>query len=211
MGMSMPSWFDILSFGFDSDEDERGMLQTAHSLNQLITAEMDATGVPAARIVLGGFSQGGSMSLLTGLTSERRLAGVAVLSGWTPLRKKFKSVRVTPPRVLLQCDVLMFMGQMVSEHATSVPIFWGHGTLDSLVKHTFGVESVEWIKRELKVKPTTLKEGADLKGVAFNSYVGMGHSTDPKELADLSGWLQRVIPKEEEEKEAEKEKEKGEP
>ena len=68
------------------------MLKTASSLNGLISAEVD-DGIPASRIVLGGFSQGGAMSLLTGLTSERKLAGLAVLSGWLPLREKFKAVR----------------------------------------------------------------------------------------------------------------------
>lgn len=92
MGMSMPGWFDIKEFDFNSAEDEKGMLQTVHQLNQLITGEVDA-GIEASRIVLGGFSQGGAMTLLTGLTSERKLAGLAVLSGWLPLRYKFKSVR----------------------------------------------------------------------------------------------------------------------
>ena len=67
------------------------MLETVHQLNQLISAEVDA-GIPADRIVLGGFSQGAAMSLLTGLTTERKLGGVVVLSGWLPLKDKFKSV-----------------------------------------------------------------------------------------------------------------------
>ena len=67
------------------------MLKTVHSLSQLITNEVDQ-GIPADRIVLGGFSQGGAMSLLAGLTTERKLGGIAVMSGWLPLRNKFKAV-----------------------------------------------------------------------------------------------------------------------
>ena len=67
------------------------MLNTARELNALITAEVDA-GIPANRIVLGGFSQGAAMSLLTGLTSERKLGGIVVMSGWLPLREKIKAV-----------------------------------------------------------------------------------------------------------------------
>ena len=85
--------FDIFSFDFKGPEDEKGMLNTVHSLNQLITAEVDG-GIPADRIVIGGFSQGGAMSLLTAGTSERKLAGAAILSAWLPLRQKFKAVRV---------------------------------------------------------------------------------------------------------------------
>ena len=84
--------FDIYEFGsINAREDEEGMLKTMHALNQLITAEVDA-GIPADRILLGGFSQGAAMSLLTGITTERRLAGLAVLSGWLPLRTKVKAV-----------------------------------------------------------------------------------------------------------------------
>lgn len=84
--------FDIYEFGaVNPREDEDGMLKTVHNLNQLISAEVDG-GIPANRIVLGGFSQGAAMTLLTGVTTERRLAGLAVLSGWLPLREKIKAV-----------------------------------------------------------------------------------------------------------------------
>jgi predicted esterase len=69
------------------------MRETVSSLNQVIKSEMDS-GIPSSRIILGGFSQGGAMALLTGMTREAKLAGVAVLSGWLPLRTKFKEVSV---------------------------------------------------------------------------------------------------------------------
>ena len=110
-GMEMPSWFDILSFNFKrEEEDEEGMNKTVYSLNKLIESELDelAPSVPANRIVLGGFSQGGAMSLLTGLTSERKLAGVVCLSGWVPLRGKFKSASLlrTLTKFILNADAL---------------------------------------------------------------------------------------------------------
>ena len=66
------------------------MLRTVRSLNQIITEEVDS-GIPAHRIIIGGFSQGGAMSLLTGMTSERKLGGVVVMSGWLPLKNTFKA------------------------------------------------------------------------------------------------------------------------
>ncbi|KAJ7462157.1 Phospholipase/Carboxylesterase-domain-containing protein [Mycena latifolia] len=170
-GMVMPSWFDILSFGFDSEEDQPGMLKTSHSLNQLITAEVDA-GIPANRIVLGGFSQGGAMSLLTGLTAERKLAGLAILSGWLPLRASLKS--------------------MASEHATSIPIFWGHGTADPLVKFDLAERSVDFLKKNIGI-PEAPSTG-ELKGLSFNAYRGVGHSTNEKELDDLKAFLNKALP-----------------
>jgi predicted esterase len=67
------------------------MLQTARNLNELVTAEIES-GIPAERIVLGGFSQGGAMTLLTGLTTERKLGGLVVMSGYLPLSTKIASV-----------------------------------------------------------------------------------------------------------------------
>ena len=45
-----------------------------------LVAEQIEGGIPSERIVVGGFSQGGVVSLLTGLTSKRKLAGVIALS-----------------------------------------------------------------------------------------------------------------------------------
>jgi predicted esterase len=55
--------FDIYSLDFRSEsvenlkEDDPGILSTSYKLNKLITDEVDL-GIPANRIVLGGFSQG---------------------------------------------------------------------------------------------------------------------------------------------------------
>jgi len=72
------------------------MLRSAKLIDQLITAETES-GTEPGRIVLGGFSQGATMSLLTGLTGERKLAGLAILSGWLPLQKKLHDVRINRP------------------------------------------------------------------------------------------------------------------
>lgn len=48
----------------------------------------------SARIFLVGFSQGGILSLMTGLTSEHALAGIGVISGFLPLHKKIFAVRL---------------------------------------------------------------------------------------------------------------------
>lgn len=51
-----------------------------------------ADGIPADRIVLGGFSQGAAMSIYTGLTAKWKLAGIVSLSGWLLLSKTFREV-----------------------------------------------------------------------------------------------------------------------
>ncbi|EIN11066.1 Phospholipase/carboxylesterase [Punctularia strigosozonata HHB-11173 SS5] len=170
MGMLMPGWFDIKSFDFKTAEDEAGMMKTVHSLNQLITAEVDG-GIDASRIVLGGFSQGGAMTLLTGLTGERKLAGLVVLSGWLPLRNKVHT--------------------MFSDKAKEARIFWGHGEADPLVKYEYATASRDFLKNQLKMEVTS---GPELKGLSFNTYPGLEHSTAPQELRDMVAWLEKALP-----------------
>jgi len=171
MGTQMPSWFDIISFSFDSAEDEKGMLETMSSINSLISTELSSTDLDPSRIILGGFSQGGSISLLAGLTSERKLGGVAVLSGWLPLRNKFK--------------------QMAAPHASQIPLFWGHGIADPLVLYDLGTESVKFLTKQIGFTPTS----GSTTGLDFRSYKDLGHSTCRTELDDLSEWIKRIVPK----------------
>ncbi|KAM9198397.1 acyl-protein thioesterase 1 isoform 2-T2 [Dugong dugon] len=88
MNMAMPSWFDIIGLSPDSQEDEHGIKQAAENVKALIDQEVK-NGIPSARIILGGFSQGGALSLYTALTTQQKLAGVVGLSCWLPLRTSF--------------------------------------------------------------------------------------------------------------------------
>ena len=102
----MTSRFDIASFSdFDAEEDEVGFAQSAKSIEELILKEIEG-GILANRIVLGGFSQGGAMSLLTGLTGSHQLAGLSVLSGWLPLRNR---VRTASTLIATRCAIAMLM------------------------------------------------------------------------------------------------------
>lgn len=98
-GMRMPGWFDLATLDKLTDssfDDERGMLASTAAVDALIQAEVDA-GIPADKIVLGGFSQGGAVAILSGLTGKRKLAGVAALSTWVPLSHKVAKVRARAP------------------------------------------------------------------------------------------------------------------
>jgi lysophospholipase-1 len=149
------------------------MLETMGQLSALIRAEVDA-GIPAHRIVLGGFSQGGAVALLTGLTSEYKLGGVIVLSGWLPLHQKFAAVSGARLLSRFWADWV----QMAGPHAKTVPIFWGHGEKDPLVKFAFGRASAERL--------TTVVGCSEL---SFRSYPELEHSASEQELSDIRGWL----------------------
>ncbi|KLO18310.1 Phospholipase/carboxylesterase [Schizopora paradoxa] len=175
MGMSMPAWYDIYSFKFDCEEDEKGMLETRSTLEGLIKTEVEE-GTSLDRIVLGGFSQGGTMTLLTGLTIPMKLGGMVILSGRLALKNKFK--------------------QMASENVNDIPIFWGHGKDDPLVTFQFGKASADFIVDELGVKLLdTEQTTSDPKGLEFHAYEGLVHTAGEEELEDLRSWLKRIIPK----------------
>ncbi|KAJ1956684.1 hypothetical protein GGI12_005243 [Dipsacomyces acuminosporus] len=122
-GMVMPSWYDIKSLDkLASQEDEAGMRASMIQINRIVSDEI-ASGIPAERIVLGGFSQGGAMTLFTGLQSEYRLGGMAVLSAYLPIRDRIFS--------------------MATEASKQVPIFQGHGTADGVVLFEYGKMTAE--------------------------------------------------------------------
>ncbi|KAI9014600.1 Phospholipase/carboxylesterase/thioesterase [Phycomyces nitens] len=127
-GMAMPAWFDIKSLSRKdaSSEDSDGMLRTVATINQILRDEVDK-GIPANRIVLGGFSQGSAMSLLTGLTSEYKLAAIIGCSGWLPMASRIQS--------------------MMSDANKKTPILMCHGDADPVVSFAYGQESAERLKQ----------------------------------------------------------------
>lgn len=136
MKMLMPSWFDIIGLGPDAEEDETGIKKAAESINTLIDEEIK-NGIPSHRIILGGFSQGGALSLYTALKTHQKLAGVVALSCWLPLRNSLsKSVIGTNKEIpVLQC----------------------HGDADPLVPSIFGCVTVEKLKSMLNPTSITFK------------------------------------------------------
>ncbi|KAI1140640.1 Phospholipase/carboxylesterase [Hypoxylon sp. FL0543] len=133
-GMAMPGWYDILALSgktddIRKDQDEPGILKSRDYFHGLIQAEIDS-GIPASRIVLGGFSQGGAISLFSGLTAKVKLAGIVALSAYLPLDSKF-------PDFLKEND-----------HNRKTPVLMCHGDEDSVVPTNFGQMSYEMLKKQ---------------------------------------------------------------
>jgi phospholipase/carboxylesterase len=83
-GMSMRAWYDIKMVDLVRQEDDAGVRASQAEIEKLIAREKQR-GIPARRIVLAGFSQGGAITLQTGLRHAERLAGLMVLSSYLPL------------------------------------------------------------------------------------------------------------------------------
>ncbi|QDS70397.1 hypothetical protein FKW77_009322 [Venturia effusa] len=163
-GMRMPGWYDITSLSALSQaEDEAGITRTQAYFHSLI-AEEASTGIPTERIVLGGFSQGGAMSLFSGLTAPSKLGGIFGLSCYMLLQGKLKEK----------------IAQAGSANNTT-KIFMGHGDADPVVRYDWG-----------RLTADKLKEWGH--EVDFRTYKDLPHSADPEEIDDLEAFLNQVIP-----------------
>jgi predicted esterase len=91
------------------NEDVEGIRTSTEYLLSLAQSEIDA-GIPADRIVLGGFSQGGAVSIYAGLTANFKFAGIAALSCWLPLSKTFREVLAASPKKNDNTPILMCHG-----------------------------------------------------------------------------------------------------
>ena len=111
-GFVMRAWYDIVVQDLARQEDERGIRESQDLVGQLIDKEI-ARGIPANRIALAGFSQGGVITLQTGLRYPKRLAGLLALSCYLPLSATLEQER--------------------SAANQDVPVFIGHGTADDIV------------------------------------------------------------------------------
>ena len=119
-GFVMRAWYDILGFGPGRAEDEAGIRQSAGVIERYIGRQIEA-GVPAHKIVVAGFSQGGAMALHTALRYPQRLAGVMALSTYLPLQPLLSAER--------------------SEANRATPILMCHGLRDPILPASLGKAS----------------------------------------------------------------------
>jgi phospholipase/carboxylesterase len=110
-GMRMRAWYDILQFG-GGPEDDAGIRASQGLVEELIAKEKKK-GLPAEKIVMAGFSQGGAIALQTALRYPERLAGVLALSTYLPQAASLQSER--------------------SPANQGIPIFMAHGSYDDII------------------------------------------------------------------------------
>lgn len=82
-GYVMRAWYDIKSMDLHDRADMQGVLESEKMVAALINEQI-AAGITSQRIVLAGFSQGGVMSLFSGLRFPEPLAGIMALSCYLP-------------------------------------------------------------------------------------------------------------------------------
>lgn len=94
--MTMTSWMDLETIPiFPTSPDNGEHIDESLTIIDGIIAAEESGGVPAERIVVAGFSQGGAMSLATGVRAQKKLAGVCVLSGWALPKQNVGTIAAT--------------------------------------------------------------------------------------------------------------------
>jgi phospholipase/carboxylesterase len=131
-GQRMRAWYDIVALDGRAPEDEEGLRESATAVGALVERERQR-GVPAERIVLAGFSQGGALALHTALRAPERLAGVVGLSGYLPLAARLAEEAAPANRAT---PVFLAHGT----HDLVVPLALGEGTRDVLRAQGHDVE-----------------------------------------------------------------------
>jgi phospholipase/carboxylesterase len=119
-GMRMRAWYDIVAPNLADRADAQGLEQSVAQVEALIDAQV-ARGIPASRILLAGFSQGGAVTLACGLRRRAPLAGLIALS--TYLAQPERAAAALAPG------------------ATAQPVFMAHGTQDPVIPLAAGSHS----------------------------------------------------------------------
>ena len=119
-GQVMPGWYDISMAELHRKPDEAGVRQSQAAIEQLIAREIER-GIPADKIILAGFSQGGAIALQTGLRCRETLGGIMALSTYLTLD-----------------DSLAAEATIAN---ANIPILMAHGTQDPLIPLSLAVAS----------------------------------------------------------------------
>ena len=119
-GVRMRAWYDIKSFDFNQRADETGVRESMAQVEALIARENER-GIPASRIFLVGFSQGGAIALATGLRNDKGSAGIVALSTYLPMADT-------------TADEMTAAGK-------NTPVFFAHGSSDPVIPVAIGKAS----------------------------------------------------------------------
>ena len=127
-GAPMRAWYDVHSLDADiaRRQDEAGVRESIGHLGPLIARESDR-GVPASRVFLAGFSQGGAIVLAGGVRYPKRLAGVIALSTYLPGGATAAAARQV--------------------NSVAQPVFFAHGQDDPVIPVQHGVASARALEQ----------------------------------------------------------------
>ncbi|KAK5076646.1 hypothetical protein LTS08_005815 [Lithohypha guttulata] len=154
----------MVRYYLNAVHDETGILKSRTYLTGLVESEIKDHKIPSDKIIIGGFSQGGAISIFTGLTIKQKLAGVYGLSCYLTLHDKI-------PEYVKEANKVN----------QETPFFIGHGDADQVVRYEWGVETARIIEKDLGHK------------VEFHTYPNLPHSAALEEIDDLENWITKCL------------------
>lgn len=131
-GMPMRAWYDIVGLSTGDTQDDAGIRGSEQIVRGYLDQQL-AAGIPASRIVLAGFSQGGAMTLHSGLRLPQAIAGLIALSSYVPLHDKLDEEATAAGR---QTPIFIAHG----DRDPVVPFAWGEGSASGLRARGYQVE-----------------------------------------------------------------------
>lgn len=120
-GMPMRAWYDILEMNIDRKVDKTALIASSQRIQSLIDEQI-AEGIPADKILLAGFSQGGAVVYHAALTYSKPLAGLVALSTYMATFEEINSAK-EPANAAL-------------------PIWVAHGAMDEVVALQLGEQAI---------------------------------------------------------------------
>ncbi|MCP3954841.1 MAG: carboxylesterase [Desulfobacterales bacterium] len=132
MRMATRTWYDLPETDADGKVDLDGILTASQLLRNLIQRELDS-GVPSEKILLAGFSQGGSIALHTALRYEKPLAGIMALSTCLPIMASLEAERHPANRKI---PIMMAHGEGDSVN----PIADAENTREELARLSYAIQ-----------------------------------------------------------------------
>lgn len=123
-GLTMRAWYDIVSLESGAAQDAAGLAAACVMVRGLIQQEV-RRGIPASRILLVGFSQGGALALHAGLRHAAALGGIVALSAYLPLHETLAEER--------------------NPANANTPLLWAHGSQDEVIPIQIGRNSAAWL------------------------------------------------------------------
>eukprot|EP00871_Galdieria_phlegrea_P000910 jgi/Galph1/181/GphlegSOOS_G4922.1 len=121
------AWFslDLENLSWNGCSDQEGLNESIGRVFELVENEIK-NGIPSNRIVVGGFSQGGAVTLNCLLRAQCPLGGFIALSSWLAGNDQYPS--------------------KLKQHNLSTPLFMGHGEEDTVVPFAAGKMSRELLQ-----------------------------------------------------------------
>jgi len=181
-GRRSTGWFDVQSLDGKTSEDIEGFASSTARIHKLISKEV-RKGISEDRIVIGGFSQGGALSLHISIRYPKVLCGCISLSAWLPFRDEYPL--------------------KMSNAASTLRIWQAHGNRDNMVSLERGRTSHEILRSSMEMKSkecdANLGNGSCDGGERISPYLkiyeGMGHTTNQNEIDDLTVILKKWLKK----------------